>query len=105
MEVDGASNVKVSTDFLRQGIKRTRQEHEGDNDQETRLSSSEPVNKKQRIQESDTQSNSSSSNATSHLHATNSPETSTATPASSAVSVETEAGWQKKSSLQQMGGN
>ena len=96
MEFDGASNEKVSADFLRQGIKRTRQEHEGVDDQEARLSSSEPVNKKRRIQESDAQKNSSSSSATSHLHATNSPESSAATLAGSAVSVAPEADWQKK---------
>ena len=96
MEFDGASNEKVSADFLRQGIKRTRQEHEGVDDQEARLSSSEPVNKKRRIQESDAQKNSSSSSATSHLHATNSPESSAATLAGTAVSVAPEADWQKK---------
>ena len=96
MEVDGASNEKVSADFLRQGIKRSRQENEGVDDQEARLSSSEPVNKKRRIQESDAQKNSSSSSATSHLHAVNSPESSTATLAASAASVAPETDWQKK---------
>jgi ankyrin repeat protein len=96
MEVDGASNEKVSADFLRQGIKRSRQENEGVDDQEARLSSSEPVNKKRRIQESDAQKNSSSSSATSHLHAVNSPESSTATLAASAASIAPETDWQKK---------
>ncbi len=64
MDVGGGSDEEQSTNTSPQGSKRTRQEREQSDDQENILSSTEPVPKKRRIQETAAQAKNTAANST-----------------------------------------